>query len=193
MMHDAVKKMLEQLAPHSVEFSDEHFADTPNRVVKMFRECFGGPSLHAAKEVLSRSFVQTGVQYGAENEMVHVNGIHFVSYCAHHLVPFVCTGHFAYIPTKRVVGLSKVVRLIEIVARRPQVQEILTNQVVEIFQEVVEPRGCAFVVDAKHMCMIARGVRNASSWTRTSALRGVLFQPAARQEFFASVPAYKES
>ena len=193
-MHDAVKKMLEQLAPDSPEFSDVHFADTPNRVVKMFRECFLGPSLHDAKEVLGRSFIQNGdVQYGAEKEMVHVNGIHFVSYCAHHLVPFICTGHFAYIPTRRVVGLSKIVRLIEIVAKRPQVQEILTNQVVEIFQEVVEPLGCAFVVDAKHMCMIARGVRNASSWTRTSALRGVMFEPAARQEFFASVPAYKES
>lgn len=189
LMRDAVFAMLQE-SHVEYAFKNTHLVETPDRVVRMFEECFTGPDITMAKEVL-KGFDQTTFPYGLESEMIHVNGIHFVSFCAHHLVPFICTGHFAYIPTKKVVGLSKIVRLVEIVAKRPQVQETLTNQVVEIFQEVIEPQGCAFVVDAKHMCMIARGVRNPSSWTRTSALRGEMFKTGARQEFFSSVPAYK--
>lgn len=192
LMHEALEKMLAEFVYGDPQFLQTHLAETPDRVIRMFKECLNGPPLSAAHDVLKKSFEQGRFLYGQESEMIHVNGIHFVSFCAHHLVPFVCTGHFAYIPSANVVGLSKIVRLIEVVARRPQVQETLTQQVVDIFQEEVQPRGCAFVVDAKHLCMIARGVRNASSWTRTAALRGTFFKTAARQEFFASVPAYKE-
>jgi GTP cyclohydrolase I len=139
--------------------------------------------MEAAKAVL-----RTGFKHDVVSEMVHISRVQFVSFCAHHLSPFLCTGYFAYVPDGIIVGLSKIPRTIEIVANRPQVQETLTDQVVEIFDATVKPRGCGFVVDAVHMCMVSRGIKKSGISVRTSALRGCFFEAATKQEFFSAIP-----
>jgi len=159
----------------------EHLQQTPERVTKMMREEFFSGCFHDPKSVLSRTFKSK------EDEMVYVNDIHFVSFCAHHLVPFVGKVHFAYIPNGRIVGLSKIPRLIEILAHRPQVQEKLTGEIVDNFQEVLKPKGCGVVIEAVHFCMMIRGVKKETAYTKTNALRGCFKNAATRYEFLDGV------
>ena len=150
---------------------------TPERVAKMYEEVFAGlqedPEHHLE------------VQFEAEHdEMVMVRDIAFYSMCEHHLLPFVGKAHVAYVPgeTGKITGLSKMARLVEAYARRPQVQERLTSQVADKLMEVLDPRGALVVIEAEHHCMSMRGVQKPGSLTITSAVRGIFLSDATRAE-----------
>ena len=152
---------------------------TPERVAKMYAEVFAGlredPEHHLE------------VQFEAgHDEMVLVKDIAFYSMCEHHLLPFVGKAHVAYVPGEqgKITGLSKLARLVEAYARRPQVQERLTSQVADKLMEALNPRGALVVIEAEHQCMSMRGVQKPGSLTLTSAVRGIFLSDATRAEAF---------
>ncbi|MDN4609707.1 GTP cyclohydrolase I FolE [Arthrobacter burdickii] len=151
--------------------------DTPKRVAKAYAEMFAG--LHQdAGEVLSTSFDLN------HQELVLVKDIPFYSTCEHHLVPFHGSAHVGYIPSEdgRVTGLSKLARLVEVYARRPQIQERLTTQIVDAMMEHLKPKGAIVVIECEHMCMSMRGIRKPGAKTVTSAVRGQIRETATRAE-----------
>lgn len=161
----------------------EGLRDTPHRVAKAWKEWFDGYG-RTPEDVL-KTF-----EDGAElcgDEMVLVRNIDIKSHCEHHLAPFFGRAHIAYIPDQRVVGLSKLPRLVDIFAHRMQVQERLTNQIANAIEEHLKPKGVAVVIEATHFCMCSRGVNKQGSTTITSALRGALKQAAVRAEFFSLI------
>ena len=150
---------------------------TPARVAKMYAEVFAGlredPEHHLE------------VQFEAgHDEMVMVKDIPFYSMCEHHLLPFVGQAHVAYVPGEhgKITGLSKLARLVEAYARRPQVQERLTSQVADKLMQALDPRGALVVIEAEHLCMSMRGVQKPGSLTLTSAVRGLFLSDATRAE-----------
>ena len=152
---------------------------TPDRVANMYAEVFAGlredPEHHRK------------VQFEAgHDEMVLVKDIPFYSMCEHHLLPFVGKAHVAYVPGEhgKITGLSKLARLVEAYARRPQVQERLTSQVADQLMEALDPRGALVVIEAEHQCMSMRGVQKPGSLTLTSAVRGIFLSDATRAEAF---------
>ena len=151
--------------------------ETPARVARAYGEFFAGLGLDAG-EVLSKTFEID------HEEMILVRDIEVYSMCEHHLVPFHGVAHVGYIPAKdgRVTGLSKLARLVEMFARRPQVQERLTTQVADALVEHVGAQGVIVVVECEHLCMSMRGIRKPGSRTITSAVRGQLRDPATRAE-----------
>lgn len=154
----------------------EGLAGTPDRIARMCEEIFGGID-QDPRELMRAVFTE---KY---NDIVLVRDLAFNSMCEHHLLPFSGKAHVAYIPNGKVLGLSKFARLVELYARRPQVQERLTDQVADLIMEELAPLGVAVVVDAMHSCMTLRGVRKPGSSVVTSALRGCfLTQPASRTE-----------
>jgi GTP cyclohydrolase IA len=156
----------------------EGLLETPARVVRSFEEYFAGYGQNAA-EHLERTFEE--VQ--GYDELVLVSDIDVYSHCEHHMVPFVGKAHVGYIPRGRVVGLSKLARVVDLYARRLQVQEKLTVQIAEAIESSLSPQGVAVVLQCQHFCMCHRGVKKAGSWTTTSRLRGIfLNDPAARLE-----------
>ena len=151
--------------------------DTPQRVARAYSEIFAGMR-HDPAEVLSRTFQVD------HDEMILVKDIELWSMCEHHLVPFTGVVHVGYIPAPdgRVVGLSKLARLVDVYARRPQVQERLTTQIADALTETLHPLGVIVQVEAEHLCMTMRGVRKPGAKTITSAVRGQLRDPATRAE-----------
>nr|WP_197709418.1 GTP cyclohydrolase I FolE [Tessaracoccus timonensis] len=151
--------------------------DTPQRVARSYAELFAGLSQDPA-DVIGTTFDVS------HEELVLVKDIEVASCCEHHLLPFTGVAHVGYIPQKggRVAGLSKIARLVDIYARRPQVQERLTTQIAEAMVEQLHARGVIVVVEAEHSCMTLRGVRKPGSKTVTSAVRGVLRDSATRAE-----------
>lgn len=167
----AVREILEAVG---VDDADDNFDRTPERVARYYEEVFAGLD-QRPEDVLA-------VTFDAEHdEMILVKDIDLVSICAHHLVPFMGKAHVAYIPNAdgRVTGLSKLARLVDVYARRPQVQERITTQVADALERVLQPRGVLVVIEAEHLCMSARGVRKPHAATITSAVRG-LFREDAR-------------
>jgi GTP cyclohydrolase I len=157
----------------------EGLLETPARVVRSFEEYFSGYGQDAT-EHLGRTFDE--VQ--GYDELVLVSDIDVYSHCEHHMVPFVGKAHVGYIPKGRVVGLSKLARVVDLYARRLQVQEKLTVQIAEAIETTLAPQGVAVVLQCQHFCMCYRGVKKSGSWTTTSRLRGIFLQdPAARLEF----------
>ena len=154
--------------------------ETPARVARAYGEFFAGLRVDAA-DVLSKTFEI------AHEEMILVRDIEVYSMCEHHLVPFHGVAHVGYIPAKdgRVTGLSKLARLVEVYARRPQVQERLTTQVADALVEHVGAQGVIVVIECEHLCMSMRGIRKPGSRTITSAVRGQLRDPATRAEAMA--------
>ena len=144
-----------------------------------------------AEMLTARPFRMTTFDNGeGYDELVIVTSIPVLSLCEHHLLPFTGVTHVGYVPGDRILGLSKLARVVELFARRPQVQERLTQQVADWLDDRLAPKGVAVVVDAEHTCMTLRGVRAGGTRTRTSAVRGVLRDaPASRAEFFAAVAA----
>jgi len=140
--------------------------DTPRRVARMYREMFAGLRVDPARH-LRVTFPE---EY---DEIVLVRDISFTSMCEHHLLPFSGVAHVAYIPNGRVTGLSKLARVVDEVARRPQVQERMTGQIADMVEQELDSQGVAVVVSAEHSCMSIRGIRKPGSRTVTSALRGV--------------------
>jgi len=155
----------------------EGLRDTPARVARAFAEVFGGLDMEP-RDVLSTTFDI------AHDEMVLVRDIDVYSTCEHHLVPFHGVAHVGYIPAKdgRVTGLSKLARLVDVYARRPQVQERMTTQIADALVDALQPRGVVVVVECEHLCMAMRGVRRPGTRTITSAVRGQLLDPASRAE-----------
>ncbi len=155
----------------------EGLLETPARVARAYAEMFGGLNANPA-DVLTTTF-----DLGHE-EMVLVKDIEVYSTCEHHLVPFHGVAHVGYIPDSsgRITGLSKLARLVDLYARRPQVQERLTSQVADALVEHLGPRGVIVVIECEHLCMAMRGVRKPGSRTVTSAVRGIMRQPATRAE-----------
>src|SRR3989440_4856928 len=144
----------------------EGLRETPQRVARMYEELFAGLHIEPAT-VLTKTFVE---KY---DEMVLVKDISFESCCEHHLLPFFGKAHVAYVPNGKIVGLSKLARVVEIVARRPQVQERMTEEIADLIMHELQPRGVGVIVEASHSCMTIRGVRKPGTVMRTSALRGM--------------------
>ncbi|MFE1265071.1 GTP cyclohydrolase I FolE [Streptomyces albogriseolus] len=162
----------------------EGLRETPARVARAYREIFAG-LWQKPEDVLTTTFDL------GHDEMVLVKDIEVLSSCEHHLVPFVGVAHVGYIPSidGKITGLSKLARLVDVYARRPQVQERLTTQVADSLMEILEPRGVIVVVECEHMCMSMRGVRKPGAKTITSAVRGQLRDPATRNEAMSLIMA----
>jgi GTP cyclohydrolase I len=158
----------------------EGLLETPRRVADMYAEVFSGLRQDPA------DVLRVGFEEGHQ-ELVLVKDIPFYSMCEHHFLPFHGVAHVGYIPNGRVVGLSKLARALEILARRPQLQERLTSQLADVIMSTLEPAGVAVVVSAEHLCLSMRGVRKPGSKTATSAMRGVFRREAATRAEFMSL------
>ena len=159
----------------------EGLRDTPKRVAKSYEEFFSGYTVDP-KNILSRTFKDV---HGYD-EMIVLRDINFDSHCEHHMVPFSGRVHIAYIPTHKVLGISKLARLVDMFARRLQVQEKFTAQIAKTLNDVLKPHGVAVVVEATHMCMTTRGVHKPGTIMQTSHLLGSFrSDPRTRQEFFS--------
>jgi GTP cyclohydrolase I len=157
--------------------------DTPARVARMYKEIFGGTGRDAVELV-------TVVKGAGHDEMIMIKDIPLFSNCEHHLVPFIGKAHVAYIPDKegRITGLSKVARVVDLLAKRLQVQERLTTQIAETLATALNPRGVFVVIEAEHLCMTMRGIKKPGSVTVTSAVRGLFRNDAkTRAEAFALI------
>ena len=162
-----------------LDLDDPNFEGTPERVAKMYLEMF-----HGLVEG-SEPAVTTVPNEEDYHHMVIEREIPFYSMCAHHFVPFYGHAHIAYIPQSRIVGLSKLPRILEFYAKRPQLQERLTEQVAEFLWSTLEPLGVMVVVEARHLCVEMRGVKKPGALTTTSALRGCFVDRKVREEFLA--------
>ncbi|MCZ6545248.1 MAG: GTP cyclohydrolase I FolE [Chloroflexi bacterium] len=159
----------------------EGLVETPRRIAESYAEIFGGVQQDP------NGLLRVGFEEG-HDEMVVLRDIPFYSMCEHHLLPFHGIAHVAYVPRGRVVGISKIARLVEVLARRPQLQERLTSQIADSLMEALEPDGTAVAIEAEHLCMTMRGVKKPGSRMVTSAMRGTFqSQVETRQEFLAFV------
>lgn len=159
----AVREMIEAIGEDPER---EGLRDTPRRIADMYAEIFSGVSCDPT-QVLTVTFEEN------HQEMVILRDIPFYSMCEHHFLPFHGVAHVGYIPRGSLLGISKIARLVEILARRPQLQERLTGQIADALMQALEPQGVAVVIEAEHLCMTMRGIRKPGSLTVTSALRGL--------------------
>lgn len=179
--HERIRRAVREILLAVGEDPDrEGLRETPDRVARMYAEVFQGLQLDPEKH-LGKVFSQ---EY---DEMVTLPNIRFESFCEHHLLPFTGKAHVAYLPNGRVVGLSKIPRVIDVLARRPQVQERLTVEVAETLMRELQPRGVAVVMEATHSCMTIRGVRKSDSMCVTSAMLGAFRDQAATRAEFLSL------
>lgn len=159
----------------------EGLIETPRRIADMYAEVFEGLHTDPAE------YLKVGFDV-AHDEMVILRNIPFYSMCEHHFLPFHGEAHVGYVPDGRVVGISKLARVVEGFARRPQIQEVLTGQVADTIMDVVKPDGVAVVIEAEHLCMTMRGIKKPGSRMVTSATRGLFRQsPITRSEFLSLV------
>ena len=161
----------------------EGLIDTPARVVRAYEEYFAGYQIDPLEE-LQRTFEETE----GYDEMVMLRDIPFESHCEHHIAPIIGTAHIAYMPDSRVVGISKLARVLEIYAKRLQTQEIMTVQIADAIQEALQPKGVAVVIDAVHQCMTTRGIHKPGVATVTSRMLGMFrTNPETRREFLSMI------
>ncbi len=175
---EAVRRILDAIGEDPTR---EGLAETPRRIAEMYEELFAG--LHQdPREVLSTGFQES------HREMVILKNIPFYSLCEHHFLPFHGRAHVGYVPEGRIVGASKIARAVDILARRPQLQERLTGQIADAIMEGLSPDGVAVVIEAEHLCMTMRGVQKPGTTLVTSAIRGGFRRRAVtRSEFLALV------
>ncbi len=171
---DAIRRILQFIGE---DVNREGLKETPDRVTRSYKELFAGYKQDPAS--VFKTFDD-----GACDEMVLLRNTELTSQCEHHMIPFFGVAHVAYIPNKRIIGISKLARLVDIFSRRLQVQERLTTQITGSLDEHLKPLGSACVIRAKHLCMHSRGVRKQNSEMITSSLTGVFRQPEVRAEFF---------
>jgi GTP cyclohydrolase I len=160
----------------------EGLSGTPARVVRAYEEFFSGYGIDPV-DVLSRTFEETE----GYDEMVVLRDIRFESHCEHHMAPIIGRAHIAYLPRRRVVGISKLARVLEIYSRRLQIQEKLTAQIANTIDEVLQPRGVAVVIDAAHQCMTTRGVHKPGMSMVTSRMLGAFRNDASTRREFLSI------
>lgn len=189
-----VQKLLESIGEDP---NREGLVRTPYRVAKMYDEVFGGYAVDP-KKLLETTFKEdAGIEEIEEGQlnynqgMVIVRDISFYSHCEHHMVPFFGKVHVGYIPGKKVVGLSKIARVVDAYARRLQIQERMTKQIADVINEVLEPQGVIVVIEAEHLCMKMRGVKNPCADTVTSAVRGAFQELPTRMEFLQLIRSSK--
>ena len=184
---DMVLRGLKQVYPN-LDLTSGHFAQTPSRVARMFIELCSGlaqdPAVH----------LQTSFEEGQYGGIILIKDIQFTSLCAHHFAIFRGVAHVGYIPSeKRIIGLSKINRVVEILAARPQVQEQLTFQIADTINKHLKPKGIAVVVEAEHDCIAVRGVKSKGSVTKTSEMRGIFLENYrnCKDEFMALITQEK--
>jgi GTP cyclohydrolase I len=176
VVSDAEQAAADLLNALGVDLDDESLRETPRRMVAMYKELLTPTAFNAT----------TFPNDGGYDELVVAREIPFHSLCEHHLLPFIGVAHVGYLPGARIVGLSKLARVVDHYARSLQVQERLTTQVADWLQRELDPKGVGVVIEAEHMCMSLRGVRKTGSTTVTSALHGLVRDdPRTRQEFLA--------
>lgn len=159
----------------------EGLKDTPKRIARMAEELFSGVNVDPRGELKCYTTKN-------EDEMILIRDIPFYSMCEHHLLPFIGKVHLAYIPSQnKITGYSSLVRLVEIMAKRPQLQERLTTDIAEIIMETLKPKGILVVIEAQHLCISMRGVKKPGHIAVTSAMRGIMRKPATRAEAFALI------
>ncbi len=184
-IHEAVRKLLLWAGDDP---DREGLIGTPDRVARAYKEFFAGYE-QDPEEILRTTFEEVE----GYDEMVLVKDIGVESHCEHHMVPIIGRAHIAYIPNNRVVGISKLARVVDIFAKRLQIQEKMTAQIANAIENVLKPKGIAVVIDASHQCMTTRGVNKPESSTVTSAMRGVFKDnPRTRNEFlsFINLPKF---
>ena len=184
-VHEAVRKLLLWAGDDP---DREGLVGTPDRVARAYKEFFAGYE-QDPEEILRTTFEEVE----GYDEMVLVKDIGVESHCEHHMVPIIGRAHIAYIPNNRVVGISKLARVVDIFAKRLQIQEKMTAQIANSIENVRKPKGIAVVIDASHQCMTTRGVNKPESSTVTSAMRGVFKDnPRTRNEFlsFINLPKF---
>jgi GTP cyclohydrolase I len=161
----------------------EGLVETPDRVVRSYEEFFSGYGQDPT-EVLAKTFAEVD----GYDEMIVMNDIRFESHCEHHMVPIIGKAHIGYLPDHRVVGISKLARLVEVYARRLQIQEKMTVQIADTLQQVLRPKGVAVVIEAAHQCMTTRGVHKPGAALVTSRMLGAFrSDPTTRREFLAII------
>jgi len=175
---DNVRRLLEYIGENPKR---EGLLETPNRVIRSYETLFGG--YKQKPEDVLKIF-----EDGACNEMVLLKDVEFTSFCEHHILPFFGKAHIAYIPDGRVIGISKLARILEIYARRLQIQERIGQQITDCLMKFLKPKGAACVLEAQHACMVCRGVQKQNSVMMTSSLTGVFLEHAqTRSEFFSMI------
>jgi len=177
-MKEAVKQILEDIGE---DVNREGLLDTPKRVEKAWKFICSGYNQDAQEIIKSALFTSSN------NEMVIIKDIEFYSMCEHHMLPIIGKAHIAYIPNGKVVGLSKIPRVVDVFARRLQIQEQMTEQIADAINKAISPKGVAVVLDARHMCMEMRGVEKICSTTVTSALRGIFKKEKKTKDEFMSI------
>ncbi len=176
---DAILHFLKALGENPAR---EGLRNTPRRVARMYAELLDGYRMDPREVVNGALF---NITY---DEMVIVRDIEFYSLCEHHMLPFLGRAHVAYMPAGKVIGLSKIPRIVDIFARRLQVQERMTRQIADLLHELLEPTGVAVVVEGLHLCMMMRGVKKHDARMTTSAMHGAFrTNPATRQEFLDNI------
>lgn len=179
---DGLKKLYAEVIQLVGENPDrDGLLKTPERAAKAMQFLTHGYDLNPSKVLLSAMFAE---EY---SEMVLVKDIELFSLCEHHMLPFFGKAHIAYIPNGHIVGLSKIPRVVDIFARRLQVQERLTHEILKCIDETLKPQGCAVVIEARHMCMMMRGVQKQNSMTTTSAFTGEFRKAETRSEFLSLI------
>jgi GTP cyclohydrolase I len=165
----------------------EGLKDTPSRVAKAYREIFGGYDL-VAEDVLGRTFEEVS----GYDDIVLEKDIPFYSHCEHHMVPIIGKAHIAYLPNGRVLGLSKIARVVDIYARRLQTQEAMTAQIAKAIDETLMPRGVAVMIEAEHLCMAMRGIKKQGATTLTTTFTGAFkSEPAEQVRFMTMLRGFK--
>ena len=177
-MENAVKEILEHIGEDT---SREGLEKTPARVKKAWEFMCSGYNKDANEIINSALFTSSN------DEMVVLKDIEFYSMCEHHMLPIIGKAHVAYIPNGKVVGLSKIPRVVDVFARRLQIQEQLTEQIADAINDAISPKGVAVIIDARHMCMEMRGVEKICSTTVTSALRGLFKKDKKTKDEFLSI------
>jgi GTP cyclohydrolase I len=176
-LEEAVRIILEEIGEN---VKREGLIDTPARVARMYKELFSGINIDPAS-VLSAEFEE------GYNELVIVKDIPFYSMCEHHLIPFFGHAHIGYVPNGKISGLSKLARLVEVVSRRPQLQERMVSTIADVLYKELNPQGVMVVIEAEHLCMTMRGVKKPGAITVTSAIRGIFDNDASLRAEFLSL------
>ena len=166
----------------------EGLSETPKRVIKSYKDFFSGYELDA-REILSKQFKEVD----GYDEMIILKNIRLESHCEHHMVPFIGTAHVGYLPKKKIVGLSKLARLVEVFAKRLQIQEKLTAQIANTIDEVLQPRGVGVIIEASHLCVSTRGIHKPDARMVTSRMLGSFRNDQATRKEFLDLVGFNKS